>query len=220
MAYLHLLRFAEPLGEMFGKIHRAMLAAGTADGDGQRATIVAHEFRQPAHQQLLDVVEHGLNGLPRIQKLNHFGVFARERAQLRIVIGIGQRAHVEYKIGIARQAVLETKRLEKQREFALIQRDEISHPGAQGIGTQIAGVDVVRDFGNAGQNIAFPGDAFLQGALVVGERMRAARFGKTLDDGFGIRFQKQRAGVDALLDQSLDHCGQAVDAGAAAHVDT
>ena len=41
---------------------------------------------------------------------------ARQRAQLRIVVRIGQAAHVEHEIGVQRNAVLVSERLEQQRQ--------------------------------------------------------------------------------------------------------
>ena len=45
VAYLDLLRLRESSRQLFAKINRTMLATGAADGDGEGAAIVAHEFR-------------------------------------------------------------------------------------------------------------------------------------------------------------------------------
>ena len=50
------------------------------------------------------------------QELDHRRVAAGERAQLRVVVRIGQAAHVEHQVGVERNAVLEAERLEQQRQ--------------------------------------------------------------------------------------------------------
>ena len=74
-----------------------MLAAGAADRDGDVAAVVAHEARQPALEKRADVVAacaHVGVGLAGTSITG--GVAAGQRAQLRIVVRIGQAAHVEH----------------------------------------------------------------------------------------------------------------------------
>ena len=116
---------------------------------------------------------------------------------------IGQAAHVEHQIGIQRQAVLEAEGFEQQRQARAIQRDELLDPCAQRIGVEFAGVDVMADVGDLGEQFAFLADAFRQGLSFVetgiAQRMQAACFGKAFDQRLGLRIEEQHMHVDVLL---------------------
>jgi len=48
MAHLHMRELAaEVQGQALHHVHRAVLAAGAADGDGDVAAVILAEFRQP-----------------------------------------------------------------------------------------------------------------------------------------------------------------------------
>jgi len=134
MSQQHLLLRSEMLCQLLGEIDRAVLSAGAADGDGEVAAVVCDEAGQPACDEVVDVGEHLLREGGVIQKVDHGLVASGERAQRRIVMRVGQAAHVEYEIGVQRQPVLETEGLEQQGEPGAIQRDELLDPGAQGVG--------------------------------------------------------------------------------------
>ena len=83
-----------------------------------------------------------------------------ERPQHRVVVGVGQTAHVEDEVGIHRDAVLEAEGFEQQRDLAArLEVHEALHPVAQGVGRQVAGIDALPQFCNLTQQASFLGDA-------------------------------------------------------------
>ena len=100
------------------------------------------------------------------------------------------------------------------------QADEIFHPGAQGMRAELAGVDVVGERADFGEQLALRFDAFGQGARVVRQRMAAARFGEALDQRVGLGIEEQHAQIDRRARRSSRDPGrQLFERRAAAHVD-
>ena len=132
---------------------------------------------------------------------------------------IGQAAHVEHQVGIERDAVLEAEGLEQQDQpAALVLPDKILDAGAQRIGPQVAGVDVVAERGQHFQRLAFARDGFFQRHVVAGQRMAPAGFGKALDQHIVARIEEDEAQRDALRLQLAQLRRQRRDARPAAHV--
>ena len=86
-----------------------MAPAGAADSDGQIVAVIADETRQPVADEPLDIVEHAVDVAIRGQKLDHRFVLASKRPQLRLIVRVGQAAHVEHHVGIQRNAVLKAE---------------------------------------------------------------------------------------------------------------
>ena len=137
-----------------------MPPAGAADRNGQVAAIVGDKTGQPAFDKIAYVDKHVLYAGGVVQEFDHCRVAPSERLQHRVVVGIGQAAHIEYQIGIQRDAVLETERLEQQCQPRAIHLDELLDPGPQRVGVQLGGVDVMADVADLGEQLAFLTDAF------------------------------------------------------------
>src|SRR5687768_10712842 len=112
----------------FGEIDRSVAPSGATQGDGKVASIVAVEARQPVLHESPDIVAHLLRAGIRAEKLYDRCVAAGERPELRVIVRIGQAPHVEYEVGVERDAVLESKRLEQQRKPCSGEPDEILDP--------------------------------------------------------------------------------------------
>ena len=80
------------------------------------------------------------------EELDHRRVGAPQRAQARIVEGIGQHSHIEYQVCVQWQAVLEGKRFKHQGQLRRGSAHQGFHIGLQLRGTQQAGVDHVGAF--------------------------------------------------------------------------
>ena len=98
-----------------------------------------------------------------------------ERAQARVVVRVGQAAHVEYEIRVAGQATLEGEGLEQQGEPRAGEAGEGEHAGAQRRRAHPGGIDAMGRLDQGREQFAFARDAFLEGARTVGQRMAAAR---------------------------------------------
>src|SRR3989338_7141589 len=194
VAHQYLLLPFEMPRELFGEIHRAMLSAGAADGHGEITAVVGDIAGKPAFQKITDIAKHILRGRRIFQKFDDCSVVSGERAQRRIVVRIGQAAHIEYQVRVQRNAMFEAEQFEQQRQARAVQLDELLDPGAHSVGVEIAGVDVVADAADLGEQFALVGDALGQGAALftvyqrsgVAERMQTARFGKTLHPRVGL----------------------------------
>src|SRR6188508_600866 len=90
VAQYHGVLGAEALGERVRDVDRAVAPAGAADGDGDGGALVEHEARDPALQERLDVLHQQVGLRLALEELNHRGVVAGERAQLRVVVRVGQ----------------------------------------------------------------------------------------------------------------------------------
>ena len=103
-------------------------SARAADRDGQVVAVVARVVGQPARDEVVDVAVHALDFGIALEEVDDGGVACRSAAQRRLVVRIGQAAHVEHEVGVERHAVLEAERLEQQRELATDRRDEVLDP--------------------------------------------------------------------------------------------
>src|SRR3989338_5778388 len=185
VAHQRLLLLLEMPGEFFGEIDRAVLPAGAAEGNCKITAAIRDVTRQPAFHEIADIAKHVLHGRGVFQKFDYRRVVPGKRAQRRIVVRIGQAAHIEYQISVQRDAMLEAERLEQQRQARPVQLDELLDPGTQRIGIELGGVDVIADAADFGKKLAFIGDALGQGAPLftvcqgsgIVKRMQAARFG-------------------------------------------
>src|ERR1700754_5204842 len=105
---------AEMLCQFLDQVDRAMATARAADRHRDIAAILALEARQPGVQPASDVgIVFAHQGV-RVEEFPDGEVLARERAQPRIPVGIGQAARVEDEIGVGGQAPAVGERLEKQ----------------------------------------------------------------------------------------------------------
>ena len=91
-----------------------MLAAGAADRHRQIAAVVAHIAGQPVGNESTDVLDHPSDIGLALEELDDLGILSGQRTQLRVVVRVGQAAHVEHQVGVERNAVLEAERLEQQ----------------------------------------------------------------------------------------------------------
>ena len=106
MAQQHLLLCFEMLRQFFHQIYRAMLAAGTAERNGEITAIIDNKVGQPAFYEETDVIAHFFHTGDVFEKFDHCRIASGKGAQDRIVVWVGQAAHVEYKIGVERDAIL------------------------------------------------------------------------------------------------------------------
>ena len=86
----------EALRKGFNDVDRAMFAAGTADRHGQVASGIFGVPRQPFAQKPLDVIDHLAHILKAGQPVCDRLITPRQRAQDRIVVRVGQTAHIKH----------------------------------------------------------------------------------------------------------------------------
>src|SRR5262245_6288220 len=105
--------FFEVCLEPFGEVNRTMLTAGTADGHREITAIVSDVGRQPVTDEARDVSLHALHFRLVGKEVANSLVPAGLRTQYRVVVWVGQAAHVEDEVGIERNAVLEAEGFEQ-----------------------------------------------------------------------------------------------------------
>src|SRR5205814_600760 len=97
---------AKMSAEALDEIHRAVPASGAADRDRKRAAAVLPVRGEPGLDEPADVPQHRADlGLP-LEKRDHVRVETGERPQPRVVMRVGQAAHVEYQVRVERNALL------------------------------------------------------------------------------------------------------------------
>src|SRR5437016_5614880 len=105
--------------EALDEVYRAVSAAGAADGDRERAAAVLPVCGQPGFDEPPDVPQHRADLRLLLEKRDHLRVKTGERSQPRVVMRIGQTAHVEYQIRVQGNAVLVAEGLEQEhRRFS------------------------------------------------------------------------------------------------------
>ncbi|MNL13711.1 hypothetical protein D3C87_1346280 [compost metagenome] len=199
----------EVVGKSFGDKHRAVLTARAANRHGQVAAVIGNETRQPLLHVGADVLGHRQHHRLALQEVDYRHVAARERAQREVVVGVGQRADVEDHVRVTRHAMLEAERFKQQGELLAVAPDQFLDPAAQRVGTDVAGVDAVRRFGQRAQQFALHLDGFDQRGVVrcrigigaagqggclghaPGERVTAACLGVSLHQRVGVGGQEQ-----------------------------
>src|ERR1700722_14409890 len=129
-------------GELFGYVHRAVLPAGTTDGNRQVAAIRLREFADALLQEPGEVGDHGAHaGIPG-QVFDNWRVAPVEVTQRMLPVGIREAALIEDVIRIARNAVLVAERLEHEREPALAPAvDALANQLAQAVDPHVRSVD-------------------------------------------------------------------------------
>ncbi len=102
-------RFLQPLGNIFRDHHRAVLAAGAAEGDGQVALAFVNVMRQKIDQQLRNPLDEFAGLREGADVFCDFGIASGERAEFRDEMRVGQEADVEHQVGILGHTVPESK---------------------------------------------------------------------------------------------------------------
>src|SRR5574343_1779787 len=200
-------------GQPFGDVNRAVLTAGAADGDRQGVAIVADVAGQPGGDEAGDIVAHVTNFLLGFEEGDDRLILAGQRAQIGVVVRVGQAAYIEDEVGIERNAMLEAEGLEHQRQaLAWRSLDELADPFTQAVGFHAAGVDAMAEAGNGVEQLALGADGFDQRLVGRGQWVAAARLGIALEQRFLGRVQEQEGQVDARIGQSFHLGRQQVDA--------
>ena len=153
-----------------------------------------------------DIVDEASHARLRLEKMHHRLVAAGERTQIRLPVGIRQRAGIEHEIGIARYAVLEAERFEQHRHavarpLADAAVDELAqrvHAHARGVDHQIGGVD------HRLEQRALERDGIVQALALAAQRMLAARFGVTPQQLLVVRHQEQQLALNAAALELID----------------
>src|SRR5579872_1815624 len=79
-----------------------MASAGAADADGQIRFSLAQELRQQEVQEAFQFFFERLDFFGAIEVGDDGRMAARQRLEVRHVVGVGQKAHVKHEIGIER----------------------------------------------------------------------------------------------------------------------
>ncbi len=83
------------------------MAAGTADGDGHVTAFAGGVAGQPFLQVVTDVLVHIFHFRLFAEVITDRGITAGKGAQVGQPVRVGQATHVEYQVGIHRQAAFE-----------------------------------------------------------------------------------------------------------------
>src|SRR4051812_546791 len=109
---------AEVGGQMLGDDDGAVAAARAPDRDDEVGPALPHVLREQVLEQRDHPAVELLEAAIARDVLDDAGVEAREHAQLRLVVRVGEEADVEGEVGVARRAVLVAEGREGDREPA------------------------------------------------------------------------------------------------------
>ena len=147
------------LGQLLGKIHGTVAAAGAADADRDIAAAFGFEARQPGVEELRQIVAERDDVGFRFEPFAHGRVLARQRTQARFPVRIRQAARVEHEIGVGRHAATVRERFQEQRQAAGGEAHLGDDQPAQLMHVDFAGVDhAVGDRQHRAQQSAFGRD--------------------------------------------------------------
>src|SRR5215218_4192390 len=107
---------AEAPHELLDDRHRAMAAAGAADGHDEVRLALRDVLRQQVFEQRQDAAVELLETAVACDVLDDPAVEAGQRPQVRLVVGVLQEPHVEEEVGVACRAVLEAEGQERHGE--------------------------------------------------------------------------------------------------------
>src|SRR6516162_8004988 len=181
-------RLPQVLADFFRDHDAAVLAAGTAEADGEVAFPFLHVMRQKVDEQVGDAIDE----LPRLRKrANVFcdlWIASGQRAELGHKVRVGQEAHVKNQVRVFGYPVLETK-ADAGDQDVFVRRFLLKAPGqvgAQLVDVELGGVDdPVGDGADRPEAAALGAERGADGS-VGAERMGSARLAVTADQG-GLR---------------------------------
>jgi len=97
--------------QLFDNKYGSVLTACASDGDGHVATALVFKMGDPCIEKVRDICQH----LPGVwllqQKFPYLLVASAQGPEFRFPVGVWQAAHIKHEVGIAGQAVFETKGL-------------------------------------------------------------------------------------------------------------
>src|SRR5262249_1419574 len=93
----------------FSEHHRAMAAARATQGNRQVTLPFADVVRDQIGEQIFDAAQELAGLRKRANVARDLGIFSAERSQPGHEMRIGQKAHVEYEIGVGRNPITESE---------------------------------------------------------------------------------------------------------------
>ena len=176
--------------DLFPEHDGTVLAAGTANSDGQIAFAFADVMRDEVGEEAFDAAKKFAGLREGTDIFLDLEIFAGEAAQGRDKVGVGKKAHVEDEVGVRRNAVFVAKADDGNEHGAVVGifeafRDEVTKL----VDVELGGVDDdIGEFADGLHEIAFMTEAFSNGKGLA-KRMRAAGLAEAAE-------QSVVAGVD------------------------
>src|SRR5260370_36276017 len=93
-------RFLQPLGNIFRDHHRAVLAAGAAEGDGQVTLAFVNVMGQKVDQQVGNTLDEFAGLREGADVFRDFGIASSEGTEFGNEMRVGQEADVENQVGV------------------------------------------------------------------------------------------------------------------------
>ena len=155
-----------------------MLTARAADADREVATTSRRVIVDACGDEALQVIEHDADGGLLGEVIDDGRIATREGSQGDGPVGIRQRARIEDEIAIARHAVLETERDERDRQLrAATLIDALHDHVPQFVHAHVRRVDhEIGGLNHGIEQLALAGHGLLQTEAFAGERMPTLGF--------------------------------------------
>ncbi|SKN28452.1 Uncharacterised protein [Mycobacteroides abscessus subsp. massiliense] len=125
---------------------------------------------------MVDVINHFLSQRLLAQIILNRLVHAGKGAQFRIVIRIGQAAHIKHKVGIIGNAVFETKGFKNDQQTDTFNIEPLLNGITQLLCIHFGRIDTICDVSKLEEPLAFFLQAFHQSQVLTGQRVSTAGF--------------------------------------------
>lgn len=204
-----------------GHGHGAVVAAGAADADDQNGFALLAVQRQQEGDHFLQL-GHELVGLAEGEhEVPDLLVQAGFVFQLRHIVGVGHEPHVEHQVRLDGDAVLEAEGQDADVEPAPVRRgaEQVQHLTAELGRGQGGGVQhEIRVIPHRLHQRPFPPYSLLHAEALGLQGVHTPGLLIAVDDGGGVRLQKQHPAVDAAGLQLLQGVDEHIRGLAGAHV--
>src|SRR5262245_15257874 len=154
MAYQHGQAAPEIGAEALDEVYRAVASPRAADGDRERAPAVLAIARQPGLDEAADVLEHSPHFRFALEKLDHGGVETAQGTEPRVVVRVGEAAHVEDKVRIEGDPLLVAEGFKQKHHRFRADFEHVLDPVAQSVGQQVGRVETMTDLAHRSEQLA------------------------------------------------------------------
>ena len=185
--------------ESLDEVYRAVPASRAAYGDRERAPVVLSIGGQPGFDEAPDVLEHRSDFRLLLEEGDHGSIKATQGAKPRIVMRVGEAAHVEDEVRIQGNALLVAEGLEQQHHRLGSNVEQVLDPVAQGIWQQVGRVEALSDLADRSEELPLARETFLQGSRARCERMAVVPSDSFLNFSSAVMPEPQSPQVISLV---------------------
>jgi len=212
--------FDQTIIDRFSYHNRAMTTSGAPHAYGQIALSFALKPGKKKREQIHETRDSIFDLALRLQVLHDRRIASGQWSKLGDEVRVWKKSHVKHHIQTAGRPVPETKRGDGNRQLvssALFREPILDHIPKR-VNCVLGSVDhVIRDIPNLCQQLAFL--IYCLQYILIGKRMRSARFTVSTQQHIVVRFQKENRDIYVSLLKLPVHSWKEIEEFARADVD-